>query len=124
MQYSLVFSGRMEGAPFDLDLDMILRDPHTDLMLSGGSSADVDNPFLLDDDPSLVENSESTGSYTSVLPYLDDPNSLLDSLCSQLDSQENIVGEEHSYASVRSKFARGHVGEFLLESIAYLFVVL
>ncbi|KAL3997995.1 bZIP transcription factor family protein [Acanthocheilonema viteae] len=93
----------MEGAPFDLDLDKILTNPHTDLMLSGGSSADVYSPFLLDDDPSLIENSESDGSYTSALPYLDGPNCLLDSLCSQLDAQENIVEEEHSYASVRTK---------------------
>lgn len=95
----------MEGAPFDLDLDKILTDPHTDLMLSGGSSANVYNPFLFDDDPSPVENSESSGSYTSALPYLDGSNCLLDSLCSHLNVQENIVEEEHSYASVRSKFS-------------------
>lgn len=102
----LIFSGGMEGAAFDLDLDKILTDPHTDLMLSGGSSADVYNPFLLDDDPSFVENtSEANGLYTSTVPYLDGSNCLLDSLCSQLDAQENIVEEEHSYASVRSKFS-------------------
>ncbi|CAG9530246.1 unnamed protein product [Cercopithifilaria johnstoni] len=93
----------MEEAPFDLDLDKILTDPHTDLMLSSSSSADVYSPFLLDDDPNFVENSESDGSYTSALPYLDGPNCLLDSLCSQLDTQESIVEEEHSYASVRTK---------------------
>uniref|UniRef100_A0A1I8EK33 BZIP domain-containing protein n=1 Tax=Wuchereria bancrofti TaxID=6293 RepID=A0A1I8EK33_WUCBA len=96
----------MDSTPFDLDLDKILTDPHTDLMLSGGNPADVYSPFLSYDDPSLVENnSESNVSYISPVPYLDGPNCLLDSLCLQLDLQENVVEEEHSYASVRTESA-------------------
>lgn len=94
----------MESASFDLDLDKILTDPQTDLMLSGGNTADVFSSFMLDD--GFVGNhSESNGSYTSTLPYLDGSNCLLDSLCSQLDAQQNFVEEKHSYASVRSKFS-------------------
>ncbi|MCP9260893.1 Cyclic AMP-responsive element-binding protein 3-like protein 3 [Dirofilaria immitis] len=91
----------MADAPFDLDLDMMLTDPHTDLMLSGGSSVDVFSPLILDN--GFVENLESNESYTSAASYLDSPNCLLDNLCSQLDAQENIVEEEHSYASVRTE---------------------
>uniref|UniRef100_A0A0R3RJM8 BZIP domain-containing protein n=1 Tax=Elaeophora elaphi TaxID=1147741 RepID=A0A0R3RJM8_9BILA len=110
----------MEEAPFDLDLDKILTDPHTDLMLSGGSSADVYSPFLLDNDPSLIENSDSNGSYSPSLPYLDGPNCLLDNLCSQLDAQENIVEEEHSYASVRTESAESSTYEGSSPIVSFL----
>ncbi|VDO48826.1 unnamed protein product, partial [Onchocerca flexuosa] len=110
----------MADVSFDLDLDMILTDPHTDLMLSGGDSADVYNPFMLDDDLTLVENNpESNGSYTSAMPYLDDPNCLLDSLCSQLDTQENIV-EEHSYASVRTESTVSSIYERSSSEVSFL----
>ncbi|VDK77082.1 unnamed protein product [Litomosoides sigmodontis] len=110
----------MEEAPFDLDLDKILTDPHTDLMLSGGSSTDVYSSFLFDDDPSPVENSESSGSYTSALPYLDGSSCLLDNMCSQLDVQENTVEEEHSYASLRTKSAASSIYEESSSVISFL----
>ncbi|KAK6106762.1 bZIP transcription factor family protein [Brugia pahangi] len=100
----------MESTPFDLDLDKILTDPHTDLMLSGGNSSDVYNPFLSNDDPNVVENNwESNGSCISPVPYLDGSNCLLDSLCLQLDAHENVVEEEHSYASVRTESATSSI---------------
>ncbi|VDK63270.1 unnamed protein product [Onchocerca ochengi] len=109
----------MADVLFDLDLDMILTDPHTDLMLSGGNSADVYNPFMLDDDLSLVENNpESNGS--SAVPYLSSPDCLLDNLCSQLDAQENIVGEEHSYASIRTESTVSSIYERSSSEVSFL----
>ncbi|EFO17853.1 bZIP transcription factor family protein [Loa loa] len=111
----------MEGTPFDLDLDKILTDPHTDLMLSSGSSADIYSPFLLDDNPNLVgNNSESNESYTSAVPCLDGSDCLLDSLCSHFDAQENIVEDEHSYASTRTQSVVSSIHEKSNSVISFL----
>uniref|UniRef100_A0A915PQT5 BZIP domain-containing protein n=1 Tax=Setaria digitata TaxID=48799 RepID=A0A915PQT5_9BILA len=91
----------MEAAPFDLDLDMILTDPQTDLMLSSGSPTNACSPFMLDDDSSFVDNTlEPIGLYT--VPCLDGPDCLLNNFCSQLDVQEGVNEDKHSYASVRA----------------------
>lgn len=97
------FAGRMEAAPFDLDLDLMLVDPSSDLMLSGSSSADLWDPFILDTNDMLIENlnTEQNELYTITTPITDDPDCLLNNMCLQLDAQEDFI-EEHSYASARS----------------------
>ncbi|VDN07986.1 unnamed protein product [Thelazia callipaeda] len=99
-------AGGMEAAPFDLDMDLMLTDPQSDLMLSGASSAEVHDPFMLadDDNANLITNSDSDLNEfcTFSMPDLFGPDCMLDSLCSQLDAQENFA-EEHYYNSNRSE---------------------
>ncbi|VDN24540.1 unnamed protein product [Gongylonema pulchrum] len=94
----------MEAAPFDLDLDLILRSTDdTNVILAGGGSADLWDPFLFDGATVLTESNNTEQNGLSA-PNLSDPDCLLNSMCLQLDAQEDLVAGVKEFKAVAIDF--------------------